>query len=193
MSLKLQCWFYKSEIMFCKTKGSWSSTWKQRFSDSSRGRFFSFPSTDSVCLGGEREAQTCVDRVRLLGKSTYLEGKQCLTKNTASVFTWLIPRWASLHRCFVPTLDQRLMWRLAEVKCYQNSNPAMLGQKTRFSPEACQSQGYWEELETHTRAPESNQPSLSGSQGCWNYSYVSKPFGNVFLVGSDTHFLSLAW
>ena len=97
MSLKLQCWFYKSQIMFCKTKGSWSSTWKQRFSDSSRGRFFSFPSTDSVCLGGEREAQTCVDRVRLLGKSTYLEGKQCLTKNTASVFTWLIPRWASLH------------------------------------------------------------------------------------------------
>lgn len=136
MSLKLQCWFYKSQIMFGKVKGSWSFTWKHRYSNSSYGLFFSSPAIDPVCLGWEREAWTCVDRVWLLGKSTYLEGEQCLTRNTASVSTWLIPRWASLHLCFVPTLDQRLMWRLAEVKCYQKLQPSYAGAENK-NPARC--------------------------------------------------------
>lgn len=69
----------------------------------------------------------------------------------------------------------------------KNSSLAMLRRKTKFSPDECWSQGYWEELETHTRAPGSatgpqprppNHSSCFRVIGCWNFSYVSKPFGN---------------
>lgn len=150
--------------MFGKVKGSWSSTWKHRFSHFSHGFLF-LSCYNNVCISREREAQTCVDRVQLLGKSTYLEGEQCLTRNKASVSTWLIPSWASLCCRFVPALDQRFMWKLVEDKHYQKLQPSSAAEENKIL-----ARWVWEprllgRAGDTSRAPGRNRPSLFSVTG----------------------------
>lgn len=178
--------------MFGKVKGSWSSTWKHRFSHFSHGFLF-LSCYNNVCISREREAQTCVDRVQLLEKSTYLEGEQCLTRNKASVSTWLIPSWASLCCRFVPALDQRFMWKLVEDKHYQKLQPSSAAEENKIL-----ARWVWEPR-LLGRAGDTSQGSRE-KQGltlqCHRTAetiHLSKPLGNAFPIGPGILFLFLTW
>lgn len=116
------------------------------------------------------------------------------------------------HWCFVSTLDQRRVQRLAEVKHYQKrSSPPVLGRKTRSSPGGCERHGLLRQAGDDTWAPGSNQPSLFRVTGllklfifihtfgkCFSnrqwypFSFSFSFFSFFFFVGSESHFQAVA-
>lgn len=83
-----------------------------------------------------------------------------------SLSAWLLPSCASLPDCgFVPTLDQRLLWKLAPVK-YYHETPVQLGwEENKILAREMLEPKVLEELETHTRDPWSDQPPAR-AQNC---------------------------
>lgn len=152
--------------------------------------FFSFPASNNVCISGEREAQTCVDRVQLLGKSTYLEGEQCLTRNKASVSTWLIPSWASLCHCFVPALDQRFMWKLVEVKHYQKLQPSSAAEENKILARwVWEPRLLWRAGDTSQGSREKQALTLQCHRTAETIC-LSKPLGKAFPKALESFFFS---
>lgn len=68
------------------------------------------------------------------------------------------PKLCLPNCCFIPTLDQRLMWKLAKVK-YYHKTPAQLGwEENKILARQMLEPKVLEKLEAHTRTPWSYQP-----------------------------------
>lgn len=136
MSLKLQCWFYKSQIMFGKVKSSWYFTWKHVYSNSSHGLFFSL-SCYWPCLPWLWEGSLDLCWQSLTVGEKYIPGGRTAFNKKHGIRLHLTHSTLGLPPlCFVPTLDQRVVWRLAEVKCYQTLQPSYAGAENKI-PARC--------------------------------------------------------
>lgn len=187
MSLKLQCWFYKSQIMFGKVKGSWSFTWKRRYSNSSHG-LFSFSLSLSCywpCLPrwGEGSPDLCWQSLTVGEK--YIPGGRTAFNKKHSISLHLTHSTLGLPP---PLLCSNIRSEAHVEACWSqmlSKTPAQL----------CWG-GKQDSRQMHGRAKATEKswrhipglrgvtgPHSSGSQGCRSYSCVSKALGNVFLVG----------
>lgn len=171
--------------MFGKVKGSWSFTWKRRYSNSSHGLFFFSLSCYWPCLPwwGEGSPGLCWQSLTVGEK--YIPGGRTAFNKKHGISLHLTHSTLGLPP---PLLCSNIRSEAHVEACWSqmlSKTPAQLGWG-----------GKQDSRQMHVRAKATEKswrhipglrgvtrPHSSGSQGCRNYSCVSKPLGNVFLVG----------